>query len=245
LTCFKKKSPSFQWTLVKLISKDYFWKDIFHINDPKVLAMKKDEPIQMNTQGWQNLEMMRQLNGYLPHHYRLNVERIEELLIEIEGLRGNSMAFQQINHFGLQLSAQVDPLLSGVEKEVELNIEPMMGKAHRASEEGESEDNTLTRWSREDKEPIDVESEEWLREVYHFHLDLIENYERIVKSYRPIIKDMVVIESFVTKKVAQLMCLFPEAEEMFHKMYGKRSESYKILKKEINEFSTAFVSRAV
>jgi hypothetical protein len=196
--------------------------------------MKKSEQVQHNTQGWQNLEMMRQLNGYLPQHYRLNVERIEELLHEIESLQGNSMAFQQINHFGTQLSAQVDPLLNGNEREVTLNIEPMEGLAHRVVDAaGENEHYSDTKWHGKDKLAIDVESEEWLREVYHFHLDLIESYEHIIKSYRPIVRDMGIIESFITKKVAQLMYIFPEAEEMFHKMYGKKSESYQILKREL------------
>jgi hypothetical protein len=198
-------------------------------------SMKTDERIQHNTQGWQNLEMMRQFNGFLPSHLRLNVERIEELLLEIEGLQGNSTAFYQINHFGTQLSEQVDPLLKGIGREVVLNIEPLESVGNRAIDEAYNDDSSLAHWSREGEKNIDVESEEWLNTVYHFHLDLIENYEKIIKSYRPIIKDMHVIESFITKKVAQLMYMFPEAEEMFQKMYGKKSESYLIIKRELTD----------
>jgi hypothetical protein len=201
--------------------------------------MKKTEQIQHNSQGWQNLEMMRQLNGFLPQHLRLNVERIEELLLEIEGLQGNSVAFHQINHFGTQLSAQVDPLLKGKGKEVVLNIEPFEAVGNRAVDDAYENDNALADWVREDKKEVDVQSEAWLTEVYHFHLDLIENYEKIIKNYRPIIKDMYVIESFITKKVAQLMFIFPEAEEMFQKMYGKKSESYQILKKELTDLKSS------
>jgi hypothetical protein len=201
--------------------------------------MKKTEQIQHNSQGWQNLEMMRQLNGFLPQHLRLNVERIEELLLEIEGLQGNSVAFHQINHFGTQLSAQVDPLLKGKGKEVVLNIEPFEAVGNRAVDDAYENDNALADWVREDKKEVDVQSEAWLTEVYHFHLDLIENYEKIIKNYRPIIKDMYVIESFITKKVAQLMFMFPEAEEMFQKMYGKKSESYQILKKELTDLKSS------
>lgn len=201
--------------------------------------MKTDERTQHNTQGWQNLEMMRQLNGYLPSHLRLNVERIEELLLEIEGLQGNSVAFYQINHFGTQLSAQVDPLLKGIGREVILNIEPLESVGNRAVDEAYNDDSSLAHWSREGEKNIDVESEEWLNTVYHFHLDLIENYEKIIKNYRPIIKDMHVIESFITKKVAHLMYMFPEAEEMFQKMYGKKSESYLIIKRELTDLKSS------
>jgi hypothetical protein len=201
--------------------------------------MKTDERIQHNTQGWQNLEMMRQLNGYLPSHLRLDVERIEELLLEIEGLQGNSMAFHQINHFGTQLSAQVDPLLKGNGKHVVLNIEPLESVGSRAIDDAYNDDSALAHWAQEGNKDVDIESEEWLMHVYHFHLDLIENYERIIKNYRPIIKDMHIIESFITKKVAQLMYMFPEAEIMFQKMYGKRSESYQILKKELIDLKSS------
>jgi hypothetical protein len=206
--------------------------------------MKTNKRIQHNTQGWQNLEMMRQLNGYLPNHLRLNVERIEELLLEIESLRGNSVAFHQINHFGTQLSAQVDPLLKGHGSQVILNIEPFESVGNRALDDICNDDDALTHWAQEGKSDVDVESEEWLLHVYHFHLDLIENYELIIKNYRPIIKDMHIIESFITKKVAQLMHLFPEAETMFQKMYGKRSESYQILKKELADLKLSLGVRA-
>jgi hypothetical protein len=35
------------------------------------------------------------------------------------------------------------------------------------------------------------------------------------------------------------MYLFPEAEEMFQKMYGKKSESYQIIKRELTDLKSS------
>lgn len=201
--------------------------------------MKKEKNTRQTEQGWQNLEMMRLLNGYLPHHFRLDVERVEVLLIEIESLKNNSFAFQQINHFGNQLSAQVNPLLKGEIDEILLDIQPLKELANQVSDAQDMGGHNLESMTMSDKLSVNVHSEEWLREVYHFHLDLIERYERILKNYQGIVKEMQVIESYVTKTVANLMCMFPEAEEMFHKMYGKRSESYKILRRELSDLKAS------
>ena len=182
----------------------------------------------------ETLQVYIELNGILPPPYQLDVELHRELLTQISDLQDTFMATRQLINFMMQTISQFNLHKNS-------NMDEMVFEYYRVKDDGDivpqqvSDSADTEGMPRADELKVPIMTEEWFQEVRHTHIELLEGFSKKIKSMTDITNPIIEKGKDTAKDLAIMMQKFPELENVYVGLYGKKAISYRMIKQHFSK----------